>query len=129
MSAAYSMAYTVADVLLRKEIRPEHFHDEFIRDPKIHAFTEKVRITFLPEGRPIAAEMKLRMKDGREFSTSVDVPSIDPFRKGLTKREIRDKFRRNAACRLSKEKTEKVLNLLERLEEVEDVNNIIDLIG
>jgi 2-methylcitrate dehydratase PrpD len=128
VDAAFSLQYTVANALLRKSVRLEHFTEKYIRDQKIFDLVRKVEIMgTLPPDEPLAATVAVRMKDGREFSTHVDVPKGDVIYNPLTKDEIKDKFRANVAFSqtVKKEKAEKVLDLIEALEEVHDVAEII----
>ncbi len=101
MSAAYSMAYVVASTLVRGEIRPDHFSESFIREARVLDLVKKVTIGFLPREEPSEAIVKIRIKNGREFSCRVDVASIDPVRRGLSKEEIRQEIQNE--CCLSKE--------------------------
>jgi 2-methylcitrate dehydratase PrpD len=128
VDAAFSLRYTVANALLRKSVRLEHFTEKYVRDPKILDLIQKVEIMgALPPDERLAATVTVRMKDGREFSSHVDVPKGDVLYNPLTREEIKDKFRANIAFSqtVKKEKAEKALGLIEALEEVNDVTEII----
>lgn len=128
VDAAFSLQYTVANALLRKSVKLEHFTEKYIRDQKILDLIQKVEIVGnLPPNEPLATTVTVKMKDGREFSTHVDVPKGDVIYNPLTKKEIKDKFRANVAFSqtVKKENAEKALGLIERLETVGDVTEII----
>lgn len=128
VNASFSLQYTVANVLLRKSLRLEHFTEEFIRDPRIADLVQKVQITgTLPPDRPLAAAVTVKMKDGKEFSTHVDIPKGDMIDNPITREDLKEKFRANVAFSqtVSTKKAEKALSMLEALEEVNDVTEII----
>ena len=128
VNAAFSFAYNVANVLVRKSVRVEHFTKEFIHDPKVFNLAKRVNFTAeLPPDRPQAASVSVKMKSGKKFAAYVDVAKGDPVRNPLTKEEIREKFRTNTAFskRVAKENTEKALDMLEKLEEVDDLAAIV----
>ncbi|MFC1933128.1 MmgE/PrpD family protein [Chloroflexota bacterium] len=123
-SALFSIQYGVSSVLVRKDVRLEYYTEEYIREPRVMDFTKKVKLTgeLSPE-KMLAAEIKVRMKDGTEFYAA-------PIRKPLTSKEIEEKFRTNVAFSktVTEENAEKVLGLLEKLEELDDVNKVVELL-
>jgi 2-methylcitrate dehydratase PrpD len=128
VDAAFSLQYTVANALLRKSVRLEHFTEKYIQDQEILNLTRKVEITGnLPPDKSLTAEVEVTMKDGTKFSAFTDAPKGDTRYNPLTKEEMKDKFRANAAFSqvVSPEKTEKTLSMIEVLEEVNDVTAII----
>lgn len=53
MKASFNLPYNVANVLLRKSARLEHFTDKFLRDPKVIALCKKVKlVSTTPTGPP-----------------------------------------------------------------------------
>jgi len=132
INATFSLRYTVANVLLRKSIRLEHFTTEFIQDPKVLDIIRKVKITAtMPPEIPLGTELEVKMKNGKKFSTRVDFPKGDAVHNPLTKEEIEEKFRTNVSFSnaVSRENAEKVLDMIERLEEVNALTEIINLIS
>jgi 2-methylcitrate dehydratase PrpD len=138
VKASFNLPYNVANVLLRKSVKLEHFTDKFLRDPKVIGLAKKVKI--VPTGSATcpergwaqtawATDLTVKLKDGKEFSTHVDAPRgrlLYP----LTKDEIKEKFRRNVAFSktVSRKKGEEVLIMLDALEEVDDVTKIVKLL-
>jgi 2-methylcitrate dehydratase PrpD len=131
-NAAFNLPYCVASALLRKSVVLEHFTEEFIREPKIIDLINKVKIdaTMPIPAKRTAAIMKIKMNNGREFSTHVEVPRGDVEYGPLSKEEIRDKFRANVAFSkvVDREDSEKALNLLDNMEEQDTIFEIIKLL-
>jgi len=129
-NAAFNLRYAVADALLRKIVEPEHFSEESIRDPKINALISKVKLAESPGVPMLGARLKVKMKDGRDFSESVDNPKGFPFNSPMSRNEINDKFRSNVdfSQTVTERNAEKALKLLENLEELDNVNKIVELL-
>ncbi|HVN94823.1 MAG TPA: MmgE/PrpD family protein [Syntrophorhabdaceae bacterium] len=131
IDAAFNLQYTVANALLRKDVKLEHFAEELVRDPSIADLINKIRLTAtIPSSKPLGAKVIIRMKQGIELIREVDMPRGNGILTPLASAEIRKKFLDNVAFSgtISLENGEKVLSLLERLEEVNDVNEIISLL-
>jgi 2-methylcitrate dehydratase PrpD len=132
VNATFSIRYTVANVLLRKSIKLEHFTDHFIREPKLLDLIQRVDLKpTLPPGKPLASNVEVTMKNGQKLSAYVEVPRGDSIDNPITKEELVDKFRSNVAFSrtVPDENAEKVLGLIERLEDVHDVTEIIDALS
>ena len=131
-NASFNLRYNVANVLLRKSVKLEHFTEQFIRDPKVIDLTKKVNLmATIPSNKMLdIAEIKVRMKDGREFHAHVDAVKGDPIKKPLTKGEIEEKFRANVAFSktISKGNAEAVLDMLNHLEEIDRITKVIRLL-
>lgn len=131
VNAVFSFAYNVANVLVRKGVRLEHFTEEFIHDPKVIDLAKRVKLrTELPPDRPQAASVSVKMKNGREFSEYVDIPKGGPISNPLTDAQIKEKFRTSVAFSkvVTRENAEKALSMLENLEEIDDIGRIIKLL-
>jgi 2-methylcitrate dehydratase PrpD len=129
-NAAFNFQYTVANALLRKSVKLEHFSEESIRDPQITALISKIRLAEMPGGNMLSAELKVKMNDGREFSEFTDTPKAYPFNSPLSKDEINDKFRSNVefSQTINQDNAEKALELLENLEQLDDVDRLVKLL-
>jgi 2-methylcitrate dehydratase PrpD len=128
-NAAFNYQYTVANALLRKSVKPEHFSEESIRDPKVNALVSKIRLAESPGAPMLSARLKVKMKNGREFSEFTDTPRGYPFNSPMSKDEIIAKFRANVefSKTVTRENVEKLLKLLKNLEELDSVNKIVEL--
>jgi 2-methylcitrate dehydratase PrpD len=131
IDAAFNLQYNVANALLRKNVKLEHFTEEFIRDPRIMEIVPKIRLTAtMPMEKPLGAGVTIKMKQGGEYEKTVDMPKGNGVLTPLTPAEKRAKFFDNVAFSkmISLDKAEKALNLLERLEEVDNVAKVIRLL-
>lgn len=130
-NATFNFRYVVANVLVRKSVKLEHFTEEFIRDYKVVDLTKKINIiATIPSDKMETAELTVRMKDGREFYAHVDSSKGDPIEKPLTKEEIEEKFRTNVAFSktVSNENAEAALDLLKNLEQIDDITKVVQLL-
>jgi 2-methylcitrate dehydratase PrpD len=128
-TARFNLRYNVANALLRKSVKLEHFTEDYIRDKKLYELTKRIDLTVLPPSGNIIANLDIRMKDDRIFSQNTDTIKGSP-NNPLSDEEIRDKFRSNVAFSntVTGKNAEKVLDLLEHLEEVDDIIQIISLL-
>jgi 2-methylcitrate dehydratase PrpD len=127
-NATFSLRYNVANALLRKSVRLEHFTEEFIRDSNVIDLAQKIElVATIPPEKLLAAEVWVKMRDRREFSAHVDIPKGDPIYNPLTREEIKEKFKANVdfSQTVPKENAGRVLDMIEKLEEVDNVAEII----
>jgi 2-methylcitrate dehydratase PrpD len=128
--ALFSLSYGISNVLLRKGIGLEHYTEEFVRDPGIAGLARKVKVVRMtPPERFGAAEVTVKMNDGREFSARAGQPWGSPGRPA-TREDIKDKFLANVGFNdtLSLEKAKQALAMLENLEVIDDVGEIVRLL-
>lgn len=129
-TAIFSLRYNVANVLIRKSIKPEHLTEEYILDPEVGALARKVAvISTIPPEKIEAAAVKLQMKDGRELSAYADVAKGNALEKPLSKEDIVAKFLDNIefSNTISKGNAEKILTIIENLEAIEDISQLVTL--
>ena len=127
----FSLRYDVANILVRKSIKLEHYTEEFVIDPMIGELTKKFNIVeTLPPEKPWAADLRVKMKDGREFHTQLDEFKGHPIKSPLTLEEIKEKFRGNVAFSktVAKENADKALEMLDNLEEIDNVAEVVRLL-
>ena len=78
VNAQFNIQYCVANALLRKSSKLEHFEESFVKDPKIMDITKKINVMgdpTLDERGETALEMQVLTRDGNTYSKSLDVPS------------------------------------------------------
>jgi 2-methylcitrate dehydratase PrpD len=129
-TAIFSLRYHVANVLIRKSIKLEHLTEEYILDPEVGALARKVTvISTIPPEKIEAAAIKLRMKNGREFSAYADVARGNALVKPLNKEDIVAKFLNNIefSNTISKGNAVKILTMIENLEAVDDISQLVTL--
>ncbi len=131
IDAAFSIQYNVANALLRKGAKLEHFTDEYIRDEKIADMVRKIRLTSTtsPE-TPLGAGVKIKMSNGGEYETRVDMPKGNGVLTPLSPAEKKAKFFDNVnfSNTVPADRAEKALGLLENLEEIDDVTEVFELL-
>jgi 2-methylcitrate dehydratase PrpD len=131
VDAAFSIRYTVANALIRKGVKPEHFTNESINDPIIGMLINKMRFVPNPQlGTFKTSEIHVKMKDRKVFSAYTEVPKGHIFKTPLTKDEIMAKYRANVTFSqtISSKSADKVANTIEKLEELQNVRRLIRLL-
>ena len=128
-SAGFSLQYSVANVLLRKGSRPEHYTDEAIKDPAIAHFVKKMKMAELTQGGMESARVTVRMKDGREFDEFTDIASGDP-RNPISREQLMAKFWTNIdfSRTVTRKNAEKFVKMVEDLEHLDSVKKLVDLL-
>jgi len=95
-TADHSLPYVIAAVLVDRYVTPAQFSPERIADPVLRAQLGKVEVMPDPDVEAVFPELqqavvRIRTKDGREFSEKLDHPKGDP-RNPLSDHEIEAKF-------------------------------------
>jgi 2-methylcitrate dehydratase PrpD len=123
--ALFSFRYTMGSALLRRHVNLTDMTEEAIRDPAINTLITKIDLKEMPAEKHGRAELRVKMKDGQEFSKFTDAPEH-----GLQGRnEITAKFMTQVefSRTVTAKNAEKIIRLLEKLEEINTVGEIIDL--
>ena len=130
-TANFSYYYTVANALLRKSVKSEHFSDESISDPQIKELINKITLEELQEASFQSAELKIIMKDGTSFPEFTNVPKGNSITNPMSKDEIIAKFRANVefSQTVTRKNADRLLKLLENLEVLDQVDRIIGLLA
>jgi 2-methylcitrate dehydratase PrpD len=133
VDAQFNIQYCVANALLRKSSRLEHFEEPCVRDPKIMDIVKRVNVApdpILDERGETALEMQVFTKGGAVYSKSIDFPAGFP-ENPLTKEENMDRFGdciRYAKKPLPRENIEKLVSFINELEEIRDIRCFIPLL-
>lgn len=127
--ARFSLPHSLAVLLLDEKVFLDSYNEERVHDPKVKALRDRVKIIVHPEwdlpgisghDNPV----KIRLKDGREFSkvcTSADVSMI------LGTDEIMEKYMGCALRVVSKSRAEQIADMVLSLEKVDDISKISEL--
>jgi 2-methylcitrate dehydratase PrpD len=129
--ATFSLRYNVANILVRKCNKVEHFTESAIRDSQVGDLARKVTVTDrMPPDKIEASRVTLQMKDGQVFSAYVDCARGNPLIKPLSKKEIEGKFRDNVSFSktISEDNAEKVLEMINNIEKLDNVNKLVKLL-
>jgi 2-methylcitrate dehydratase PrpD len=117
-----------ACTLLRKSVKPSHFAETAIRDNEFRKLVDKMKLLpDVPPDKELAAKICVRIKNGRIFNASTDVPTGQIFKNPLSDDEIASKFHNNVVYSgmVNKKKEEKSLEMILNLEEIKDVGALI----
>lgn len=117
----HCLQYIVAVALLHGSLDSEHYEDKAASDPRIDQLREKMIVAedprftreYLdPQLRSIGNRIQIIFKDGTSTSpVEVEFPIGHRRRRDQAKPLLIKKFKENALCRFSAEKTEKILAL------------------
>jgi 2-methylcitrate dehydratase PrpD len=121
----FSFRYTLASALLRRHVVPADMTEEAIRDPAIAALISKTTLQDLPADKRVRMELKVKMKNGKEYVISTSAPDH-----GLQNRdEIKAKFMDQVqfSRTVTPENAQKLIKLLENLEEVKNISQLTEL--
>ncbi len=123
--ALFNFHYTLASALLRRHVTPADMTEESVRDPAINALIGKITLQELPADKHVRVEVKVKMKNGQEFTKSTTAP--DHGLQGLAEIEAKFMDQVEFSKMVSLENARRLLKLLEKLEEVENINQIVNL--
>jgi 2-methylcitrate dehydratase PrpD len=129
-NAAFSYEYVIATAFLFGGVKPEHFTEKAIRDPKVTDFIRKIKLTAVKDIAFEKARLTVTLKDGRKLTETVVDVKGDPLTSPMTHEEIIAKFWLNVdfSQKISKKKAQELLDKLLNLEKVEKVRELIPLL-
>jgi len=133
VDAQFNIQYCVANALLRKSSKLEHFDEISIREPRIMELVDKIHVVADPaldERGHTAVDMCVTTRDGSVLRKSVNTARGFPGNP-LTEDEHNERFRdciSYAKKPLPSENIEQVISLITRLEELDDVRVLIPLL-
>ncbi len=131
LEAKFSMPYCLSLAFLEKSILIDHFTKEKIEDPRVLRIMKKIRhicdkgIADLGFEYRGASRIKVKLKDGREWSETVDKRRGDP-QNPLSDKEMTEKFHNCATGLLDDRKIGLVVNRMNHLETEKDIAHLID---
>lgn len=128
-NAIFSFRFTVATALLKGSVRPKHFTEQAIRDPKTGELAKSIEIVNLPAGKS-GFVLTVRTKDGEEYSAESVVPRGDIAENPLTRDELMAKFWDNVefGAKHRRSDAETLLGLLENLEGLDSIGEVTRLL-
>ena len=130
-SADHSMPYTVAIAFLFGEVEQRHFEDQYLRDPKVLALTQRVKAKGTEEAdrrMPEAMFCKMEVVTAAgETHTAVVEYHKGHWKNPMSDAEVEGKFCRLAREVLEEERAERLLATLRRLEALDDAGDVVRL--
>ncbi len=133
MDGQFNIQYCVANALLRRSSRLEHFDEASVKEPKISEMTGKISVSSQPELNArghTALTMEVKTTGGMLYSKSVDIASGFPGNP-LTKEDHIERFRgciEYARGYYPQHNIGKIISLVETLEEMKDVRMLLPLL-
>jgi len=129
-NAAFSYQYAVGTALLNGCVKPEHFTEKAIRDPRIHEFIKKIRLTPASDVAFEMARVTITLNDGRSFTEATDTVKGNPMLNPMTKDDILAKFWTNVEfCgMISREKASGFLDMVENIEALDSLRKLTPLL-
>jgi 2-methylcitrate dehydratase PrpD len=129
-NAAFSYEYVVAMAFLFGSVKPEHFTEKAIRNPKVTDFIKKIKLTAAEDIKFEKARMTVTLKDGRKLTETVTKVKGDPQTNPMTHDDIIAKFWVNVdfSQKISRKKAEELLDKLLNLEKLDSVRKLIPLL-
>jgi len=132
LSAQFSLAFSIALLLIRGQDLPQDYFDPSLwRDPDILAVADRVQVypTSFPDGFPmLSARVGVRLRDGRELTTVQRGFRGHPANPA-THTEIEAKFRANLQGLRGTDEMEEILALMRGLDEVRDLGRLAGLLA
>jgi 2-methylcitrate dehydratase PrpD len=126
----FSQPYTVANAILRRSSKLEHFTPKYMMDPEVIELANKVTPIINKSGmEEVSAHVEIEMEDGKTYSKLVNRADL-PGR--VSMEEVKQKFAEClsfASYPLPKTKTDTIVEMVENLEEVEDISELIKLLS
>jgi 2-methylcitrate dehydratase PrpD len=126
LEGKFSLAFCVALALGDGNTGEPSFKDEKVRDPRLIALRDKVKIEPDSNLSPSRAKIKIVTKDGRILEKFMDTLDLGKDREKMRQALMR-KFRDLSAPILGQEKTEKLISAIPHLEEIPDLNRVVSL--
>ena len=132
--ARFHIPFAVSIAILEGDVGFHKFSTEKLQDPKINAFSKKVkgvsdaRLDQEAErtGNLFASVIEAKTKDGKTYTTKTEYPKGEP-ENPLSKEQILNKFRRLASGVIGPDRSERIISLIEELEKVDDISKIMSL--
>lgn len=135
VDAQFSIQYCVANALLRRMPRLQHFDESYVMEPKIMELIGKIHVAPDPAlegekvGASMGADMDVTTTDGATYHKTVPIPSGFPGNP-LTNEEIMERFQQAVSYGskpLPKENIDRLQSTIGQFEQVEDVCALIPL--
>jgi len=127
LQGKFSMQFCLATALSKRKVGLLEVTDEKVNDTKIKQLMKRVRLNYGDEPLAQSDIVKIRLRDGKEYSLGVDKARGD-CEVPLTDEEIISKYRDCAGTTLSKDKVEQALELMLNLEQLRQISKLMDIV-
>ncbi|HXZ34462.1 MAG TPA: MmgE/PrpD family protein [Thermodesulfobacteriota bacterium] len=127
LQGKFSLAFCVALALGEGETGEPQFNDEKVRDPRLVALRDRVKIVPDPNLSPSRAKIRVMTKDGRILERSMETLDLSKDRERMKKDLVR-KFQDLSTPILGEEKTKKLISRAKRLDKIGKLKALSNLI-
>ena len=126
LEGKFSLAFCVALALGEGETGEPQFNNQKVRDPRLVALRDKVKITPDPNLSPSRAKIKVMTKDGRVLEKFMETLDLSKDRERV-KKDLTRKFQDLSGPILGEEKTKKLISRIRRLDKVSNLKTLTHL--
>jgi 2-methylcitrate dehydratase PrpD len=127
LEGKFSLAFCVALALGEGETGEPQFNDEKVRDPRLVALRDKVKMAPDPNLSPSRAKIRVMTKDGRVLEKFMETLDLSKDRERMKKDLVR-KFQDLSTPVLGEEKTKKLISGVKKLDKVAKLKALSNLI-
>jgi 2-methylcitrate dehydratase PrpD len=131
LQGKFSMAFCLAIALLEKRVGLEQFADEKVLHPKTQELMKRIEMDVNPamKGKDYkpGSFVKIRIRDGSEYSHIVDTPEGSPKNR-LTREKLMTKYENCCKKVISNSKTTQIEETITNLRTTENIKILLDLI-
>jgi 2-methylcitrate dehydratase PrpD len=126
-AALFYQSYSVANLLLRKGVKIEHYTEEAVRDPEIIEMCSKVK--HAPRRKDGKMEVIVKMKGGKNLPPSTNTLQMRVSGQTFKPGRLADKYWNNINFwKISQKNAELALDMIDNLEKVDNVNKLVKLL-
>jgi 2-methylcitrate dehydratase PrpD len=133
VNAQFSIPYCVANALLRRSSKLSHFEENNIKDPRIAALTERIKVIAdkaLEARGHTPLDMRVVTRSGKEYLRTMEIAPGFPGNE-LTKEDHQQRFWDCidfAAKPVPRESAERIVSLINGIEALENIRVLISLL-
>ena len=129
LQGKFSAQYAVTTALLYRKASLEQFTNKKVQDSKAQAMVQKVQVIVHPEIEEAVppAMVRIKLKDGREYTKRVDIATGNP-EKPMSLNQITEKYKGCAEAFIDKDRIQESLDKILNFEKLVHINELIPLI-
>lgn len=133
VDAQFNVGYCVANAAVRRPVVLRHFEPEYITDESVLTFLrERVQVIVVPELHQrghYSSDLQVILKDGRQFSASIDIPPGSPGNE-LQEEDFTRRFYDCVdfgALPCMAQRADRIFNTLGAFEEIDRIQDFVEL--
>ncbi len=129
-TAGHSTHYLTAVAILDRQVKPEQFSDEKLRDPRLRELIDKIFIEpdpKLEEKYSSGGAAEITTKKGQKYRCEVLRPKGHPMNP-MTDADVEEKFRSMAGKFMGEKQMKNVVDTIFNLEKLDDIGKLLKLL-